>query len=61
MSDLVAEFALRIAKAGVVALLGAGLYLVATGPLGETASVSLALLCWISAAAFWLLVESSPL
>lgn len=50
-----------MAKAVGVGLLGAALYLVATGPLGEPGSVALALLCWISAAAFWLLVETGPL
>ena len=61
MSDLVAEVLLRLAKAVGVAILGAILYLIVIGPLGEPASVSLALLCWIAAAAFWLLVETSPL
>ena len=44
-----------------VAILGLVIYLVATGLLGEPGSVTLALLCWIAAAAFWLLVETSPL
>ena len=61
MSDLVAEILLRLGKVVVVAILGAVVYLVATGPLGEPASVTLALLSWIAAAAFWLLLETSPL
>jgi hypothetical protein len=61
LSDLGAEVLLRLGKAVGVAILGLVVYLVATGPLGEPGSVSLALLCWISAAAFWLLVETSPL
>jgi hypothetical protein len=61
MSDLVAEILLRLAKAALVALLAAGLYLLLTGPLGEPGSAVLALLCWLSVAAFWLLAETSPL
>jgi hypothetical protein len=34
---------------------------VLTGPLGQPGSIELALLSWLSAAAFLLLVESSPL
>jgi hypothetical protein len=44
-----------------VGLLALVLFLVAIGPLGEPGSISLALLCWLSAAAFWLLIETSPL
>ena len=58
MSNLVNEILLRLAKAGIAALLGTGLYLVLVGPLGAAASAELALLCWISAAAFVLLVET---
>jgi hypothetical protein len=36
-------------------------YLVATGPLGAPGSPELALLAWLSGAAFILLVESSPI
>ncbi len=61
MSDLVAEILLRLGKVVVVAILGTVVYLVAIGPLGEPASATLALLSWISAAAFWLLLETSPL
>ena len=61
MSYLVNEVLLRLVKAGIARLLGAVLYLVATGPLGEPASVMLALLCWLSAAAFVLLVEAGPI
>jgi hypothetical protein len=58
MRNLVIEIALRLAKAGIAALLGAALYLVLVGPLGATASAELALLCWLSGAAFVLLVET---
>ena len=60
MSNLVNEILLRLAKALAAALLGLLLYVVAIGPLGAPPSVELALLCWLSGAAFVLLVESSP-
>ncbi len=61
MSDLVAEILIRLLKPLASLLLAAGLYAVVTGPLAEPASVSLALVCWLSAAAFLLLVQESPL
>jgi hypothetical protein len=61
VSNLLAEIALRLAKAGAAAIVGLLLYVVLIGPLGNPASVELALLCWLSGAAFVLLVESSPL
>jgi hypothetical protein len=61
VSNLLAEIALRLAKAGAAAIVGLLLYLVLIGPLGNAGSVELALLCWLSGAAFVLLVESSPL
>jgi hypothetical protein len=61
MSNLLAEIGLRLAKAGAAAIIALILYLVLTGPLGQPGSVQLALLSWLSAAAFLLLVESSPL
>ena len=61
MSNLIAEILLRVAKALVAALLGLAIYLVATGPMGEPGTPSLALLSWLSGAAFVLLVETSPL
>ena len=61
MSNLVFELLLRLAKAVVAAVLGAILYLLLVGAVGATPSVELALLSWVSAAAFVLLVESSPL
>ena len=60
MSNLVNEILLRLAKAGVAAILGLVVYFVAVGLLGATASVELALLSWLSGAAFILLVESGP-
>jgi hypothetical protein len=61
MSNLVNEILLRLAKAGGAALVGVLIYLVLVGPLGNTGSAELALLCWLSGAVFILLVESSPL
>lgn len=61
MSPLLAEIGLRLAKTMLVGLLAAALYIVATGVLGEAGSITLALLCWISGALFWLLIETSPL
>ena len=61
MSSLVNEILLRLAKAGVALLLGVVLYWLQTGPLGNTGSAELALLCWLSGAAFILLVETSPI
>ena len=58
MSNLVNEILLRLAKAGIAAVLGIVLYAILVGPVGATASIELALLCWLSGAAFVLLVES---
>ena len=61
MSNLVYEILLRLAKAGAALVLGIIVYLVAVGPLGQSGSVDLGLLCWLSGAAFILLVETSPI
>ena len=61
MSNLVVEILLRLAKAGAAALLGVIVFVTATALLGEPASIALALLSWLSGAAFILLVESSPI
>jgi hypothetical protein len=58
MSNLVVEILLRLAKAGIAAALGIILYLVLVGPLGVSGSAELGLLCWLSGAAFVLLVET---
>ena len=60
MSNLVAEILLRLAKALVAGLLGLIVFVAAVA-LGEPASMTLALLAWLSGAAFVLLVEASPL
>lgn len=61
MSNLVYEILLRLAKALAALVLGLILYVILVGPLGVAASPELALLAWISAAAFILLVETSPI
>jgi hypothetical protein len=61
VSFLAAEILLRLAKAGAALIAGLLVYLVATGVLGVPGSVELALLAWISGAAFVLLIETSPI
>ena len=58
MSNLLNEFALRLLMAGIAVLLGLIMCVVLTGPIGQPGSIELALLCWLSAAAFILLVVS---
>jgi hypothetical protein len=58
VSNLLNEIVLRLLKAGVALLLGVVIYAVITGPLGQPGSIELALLCWLSGAAFILLVET---
>lgn len=61
MSNLVSEVLLRLAKAIAALVLGGFIYVVATGPAGAAPSVELALLSWLSGAAFILLIETSPI
>ena len=61
MSNLVNEILLRLAKAFAALVVGLVLYIVLVGPLAVAGSPELALLAWISAAAFILLVETSPI
>jgi hypothetical protein len=61
MSNLLAEIGLRLLKAFAALVLGLILFALLTGPLGNAGSVELALLCWLSGAAFVLLVETSPI
>jgi hypothetical protein len=60
VSNLVNEILLRLAKAGAAAVLGLIVYLVLVGPLSVAPSAELALLSWLSGAAFILLVETGP-
>jgi hypothetical protein len=61
MTPLVFEIVLRLVKAAAAALVGSLVFVVAVGLLGADPSVELALLCWVSGAAFILLVETSPI
>jgi hypothetical protein len=61
VSHLVVEILLRLAKAGAAAVVGLILYVVLVGPVGVPGGAEIALLSWIAAAAFIMLVESSPL
>lgn len=61
MSNLLAEIGLRLLKALAAFVLGLVVFGVAVGSLGAAPSVELALLSWLSGAAFILLVESSPI
>jgi hypothetical protein len=61
MSQLLSEIGLRLLKAAAAGVLGWLLYLFLVGPLGNTGTVELALLCWLSGAAFIVLVETSPI
>ena len=58
MMYLVNEAILRLIKPLIALVLGALLYWLITGVLGEPGSAVLALGCWISASAFILLVET---
>jgi len=61
MSNLVFEIVLRLAKAGIAAVLGLVLYVALVGLFAVPGTAELALLCWLSGAAFILLVETSPI
>jgi len=61
MSNLVYEILLRLAKAGAAAVVGLIVFLILVGPLGVSPTAELALLAWLSGAAFILLVETSPI
>jgi hypothetical protein len=58
MSNLVNEILLRLAKAAIAAVVAIVLFLILVGPFGASGSVELALLCWLSAAALIMLVET---
>ena len=61
MRELVAEILLRLTRVALAALLGLVVWFVAVGPGGAQSSVELWILCWLSGAAFILLVDKSPL
>jgi hypothetical protein len=58
MMYLVNEALLRLVKPLIALILGAILYWIITGVLGEPGSAVLALGCWISASVFILLAET---
>ncbi len=60
MSNLIFEVLLRLAKALAAFLLAIVVFLVAL-LMGAAPSIELALLSWLAAAAFILLVETSPI
>jgi hypothetical protein len=61
MSQLISEILLRLAKLVVAGIVASIIYIVAVAGAGATPSFELAALCWISAGAGLLLVESSPI
>jgi hypothetical protein len=61
VSNLVFEVLLRLAKAAVALVVGLVVFLVMVGPVGAAPSPELALLSWLSGAAFILLVQTSPI
>ena len=61
MSNLVFEILLRLSKALAALIVGLVVYLVLVGVIGATPTPELALLSWVSGAAFILLVETSPI
>jgi len=61
VSHLLAEVGLRLVKAGAAAVLGAAVYLALVGPLGNAPTAELALLSWLAAGTFILLVETGPI
>jgi hypothetical protein len=61
VSNLAFEILLRLAKALAALVVGLILWILLVGPFGVAPSPELALLCWLSGAAFILLVESSPI
>jgi hypothetical protein len=59
VDNLVNELLLRLVKPAIALVLGGILYWLATGTFGASGGVELALLCWLAAAAFILLVQES--
>jgi hypothetical protein len=61
MRELVFEILLRLAKAAAAAILGLVAWVVCVGLFGAEPSATLGLLCWVSGAAFILVVQESPI
>ena len=61
MSNLIVEFALRLAKVLLAVIFGYVVYWIATGPLAAPGSPELAVLSFIAGVVTLLLMEESPL
>ena len=61
MQELIFEILLRLPKALAALVVGLIVYWVVVGLIGASASAELALLCWLSGAAFILLVQEGPI
>ncbi len=61
MTELAIEALLRLGKVVLAIVVGLIVWVVLTGPAGVAGSPELGLLCWLSGAAFVLLIESSPI
>ena len=61
MRELVFEVLLRLSRVLLATIVGLIVWGFATGPLGAAGSVELWLVCWLSGAAFILLLDRSPL
>jgi hypothetical protein len=61
VTNLLAEILLRLAKALAAGVVGLVVFAVLVGPLAVPPTAELALLAWLSGAAFVLLVETSPI
>jgi hypothetical protein len=60
VSNLIGEILLRLVKPAIALVLAVVLYVI-LGGLGAAGSLELFLLCWLSAAAFILLVQEGPI
>jgi hypothetical protein len=61
MRELLFEILLRLSKALAAGVLALVAWAISVAVFGADPTVTLAMLCWISAAAFILLVETSPI
>jgi hypothetical protein len=61
VSQLINEILLRLAKLVAAGIVASIIYIVAVAVAGAAPSFEMAALCWISAAAALLLMESSPI
>jgi hypothetical protein len=61
VSDLRNEILLRLARVVLAGLIGALVYFLAVGPVGEPGSVTLGLICFLVGATLLQIVSSNPL